>query len=721
MDFSVFVPEPAPLPEDLLAGRELAFDLPIQSWAEDRLKRGRLIQSIGGLILRNKAPVVGIVGPFGEGKTSVLNLLAQSLEHRRDLVIVRFSSWLPGDEKTLMLSLFATIAEQVRSRFLVFGLGSELRRFARLLAGAVPKFGGGLSRFFEPPSQVEQLRSLKGFLDKLPVRVVVLVDELDRMDTAELLVLLKAIRGVTDLPNLSYVCAFSKKAAVRLINENDSAYGEFYLEKFFPVQIPLPRIDQELLSKFFDRKLEEICRAFNLLQDAGEKKAFSEAVNPLWRTSIKPFLTNFRRLTLFFNEFKASLGPVYEEVSLLDMMVLQLVKMASEETYEFIYDNGPLFYEPEWRIRHWEERLSVDDKTETKMRNDRLNAFFGSLADSTRARVTELLSEIFPSVDECVHAHAFSRKAVSSEEAEAKKRICHPDYFPRYFIHQVPGALFGRGEMLSFEARLNAAESVEQGVATFRKTLGELANNPWKRWDFLHNLANELARVRLGEVQSEAVVAAVAMVSESFEADLLGLGEWGRARALLFVAASRFSGTPKLQEVLSTAIREATSDGFAADILRYSTGMRKENKIITDWSEVDESAIRRAFAQRMRDKYAVGSDVEVAYDRRAEAPPFFVWASVGEEDQKLAAAFFRDRFHRYPYELGRFLAWALPKEAIYQGDPLVGLNRLFPVDELLQLINGYGDGASVGKDRESVEWIRELMQHRAEGVAGEAG
>ena len=78
--------------------REVVFDLPIQDWSEDRLNRGPLIQSIAELVLRDNAPVVAVIGGFGEGKTSALNLLAASLECRPDVLVVQFSSWLPGDE-----------------------------------------------------------------------------------------------------------------------------------------------------------------------------------------------------------------------------------------------------------------------------------------------------------------------------------------------------------------------------------------------------------------------------------------------------------------------------------------------------------------------------------------------------------------------------------------------------------------------------------------------
>jgi len=705
------IPEPSTGSDEFAISRDIAFDLPIREWAEDRLSRAPFVRSIADLILKDKAPVIGILGSFGEGKTSVLNLIHVTLASRNDLIVVKFSSWLPGDENTLASSLFSTMAEAGKARYVIPGLTKELKRFARLLAGAMPKFGETLKQFLEEPSQVEQLSSLKGMLGQLPVRIVVLVDEVDRMDKTELHMLLKAVRGVVDLPNITYVCAFDKKAITRLLSENDPLYGQVYLEKFFPVQLPLPRTDLELLSKLFDQRLDSICQKFQLMQTEQEKKALNEALLEIWHSSIKRCLPNFRRMTLYFNALQMSLQPVAAEVNLFDMIILQLVKMISEETYQFIYDNGPLFYYSRWRITLWMERLHIDDKKEAALRTERLKTYFNSLSPATRDQLTQLLSAIFPTVDQAIRGDRFSTHVQSEDAAERDKRIYHPDYFPRYFIHQVPAGMFGRAEMTDLIARLNAEPDVERVAVIFRETANTLVSNPWKRYGLFDTFVAEAGR--LGEAQSEGVIAAIVEMSDSLEGDFLGISEWGRARALLFAAAQRFEGTSELQRALIAAIQRCSSNAFAADILRYSTSMRQQNNIIANWEQVDESAIKAAFCDRMRRTYQVGSEEEFPYRRRDDLSPFFIWVNAGDEDKQQEIAYFRDRFARHPVELGRFLGWALPKTTVaYEGNPLQTLERLFPIDDLFDAVRNRNDDQWSEQERESVRWFSELMQQR---------
>jgi hypothetical protein len=545
------------------------------------------------------------------------------------------------------------------------------------------------------------------------------VDELDRMNREELMMLLKAIRGVVDLPNLTYVCAFDKKALARLVNENDPDYGALYLQKFFPVQSALPRIDRELIGILFDRHVEALCKSLGLLSGEKEKKAFSEAISRLWYDSIRPAVGNFRRMALFFNSLRMSLADIAAEVNLFDMLILQVVRMLSEETFEFIYDNGRLFYEPSWNIRNWEERLSVDDKEETNIRSKRFQEFFPSLSAAVRVQVEPLLGALFPSVRKWSGGNRFWKGATDEGQADREKRICHPDYFPCYFVQQVPDGRFGEEEMSKFVVALNAESSLARLGERFEEMMVKLSKNPWKRLDFLRNLV--FAAEGLGDPQCESLVLAVAAVSDSLERDILGMGEWGRARALLLVAAKHFSGTSKLQELLVAAITGATSDLFAAEILSFSSSAREQNKIITDWTNVSIEALRGAFAERMRGRYEPGSALDFPYKRLEGTQPFFVWANIGADQQTWIADFFRHRFQRAPAEQGNFVGWLLPKGSVYTGDPLDAVNKLFPVHELYESLKQVPIETWHEMDRVPVERFIEMMEAREERPQPAAG
>jgi hypothetical protein len=264
--------------------------------------------------------------------------------------------------------------------------------------------------------------------------------------------------------------------------------------------------------------------------------------------------------------------------------------------------------------------------------------------------------------------------------------------------------------MTNLITELNAEPDVGRVMVILRERVNKLTSDPWKRYGLLDTFVAEAGR--LDETQSEGVILSIAEISDSFEGDVFGISDWGRARALLFAAAKRFEGGPKLQEVLTEAIQRCSSNAFAADILGFSTSARQQNNIISNWQRVNESALKSAFSERMRKRYFAASEREFSY-RRDDLRPFFIWVNASDQDKQQEITFFRERFRRHPVELGKFLGWALPRETlIYQGDPLLTPDKLFPLDELFELVRERTEEVWRDQDRESVQWFLELMQQR---------
>lgn len=690
--------------------RAVAYDLPITDWSGDRLGRGPFIASIAKEILVHNAPVIAIDGPFGEGKTSALNLLANSLSGRKDIIVVRFNSWLPGDEGALAVTLYATIADQVLERFFVPKFSSELHKYARLIAGSIPKLGDVLKDLFSPPSQEQQLNALRDVLNRCPVRIAVLVDELDRMDARELAILLKIVRGVADLPNLSFVCAANHRSLVRTMSPGDLGYGRILLEKFFPLRFRLPPADRGLLSKIFDQQFEKICKEFHLLETEEEQKAFNDKFFPLWQSNIKFWMNNIRRLSLFFNSLHAALTPVHQEVNLYDMFILQIVKQESDDVYEFIFENGPLFYYPEWRIWNFLENQSSLTEANDKLRSDRIKAFLEGLDKDIRMRITPLLEEIFPTVEGVRRDRFLGR--VGEDAAARGRRIFHPDYFARYFINQVPSEMYGQEELNKVVRMLNESQSIQDCSARFSEILKSLDRSGIKRWSFLDGMVHKVEP--LGDLQCEAVALGIARFDDSLEADFLGVGEWGRARALMFEAMNRFSGTQRIQTILASAILEASSDRVALEIVGFCTDNRANNNLITSWDHVDGNGLKAAFAHRMQTAYQVGSMRPIP-QRIRDLNPFLFWSRYDQEARQSQQAFFRFRFKHDVHEIPRFLEWVTPMEAMaYQEHPVTFLDRIYPSEELHRLISEQEQDVWDQNERRIIaKFLERLMERTA--------
>ena len=167
---------------------------PIADWKSDILGRTSVVELLIEQSLRLRNPIVALQGNWGDGKSSVLNLLRAAVEGRA--IVVPFNAWLPGSEGTLVADLFRNIATECRGHVSVPQLRKQARAFVRTIDSSVG-YLTGLRELIPTQSQWEEVEELRSAFARVPMPILVLLDEIDRMQKEELLVLLKVLRGQT--------------------------------------------------------------------------------------------------------------------------------------------------------------------------------------------------------------------------------------------------------------------------------------------------------------------------------------------------------------------------------------------------------------------------------------------------------------------------------------------------------------------------------------------
>src|SRR6185437_438401 len=127
-------------------------------------------------------------------------------------ILVRFSSWLPGDERNLVASLFSSVTQELKRAYVAHDINKSFLKFARLIMTSLPKAPRSFQNSLVDESQEEQIRHLRDHIARIRKRIVVLMDEVDRMQAEELNAAFKILRGVPDFKNFRFVCALHSDA-----------------------------------------------------------------------------------------------------------------------------------------------------------------------------------------------------------------------------------------------------------------------------------------------------------------------------------------------------------------------------------------------------------------------------------------------------------------------------------------------------------------------------
>jgi predicted KAP-like P-loop ATPase len=240
-------------------------DKPIEEEIEDKFQRYSFAKRIAAIVSDNRFPksvVVGIYGKWGEGKTSVMNFIRKEIGD--SAVVVSFNPWLFNDQKQLLKSFFEAMAAAVGKK-----LRSNKEKIASVFTDYADSVGSLAGQWIAPGlfgaarKMTEKLRNdsiehLKVKVDDIIIEAninfVVLVDDIDRLDTDEIQAVFKLVKLVGDFPRTSYILSFDDDMVAGALgpkySNGDKNAGYNFLEKIIQIPLHLPKAHPKALRDY---------------------------------------------------------------------------------------------------------------------------------------------------------------------------------------------------------------------------------------------------------------------------------------------------------------------------------------------------------------------------------------------------------------------------------------------------------------------------------------
>ena len=190
---------------------------------------------------------IGITSEWGTGKTTFLRRLESEIWSNISHDIVEFNPWMSQSAEQVTKDFFSTLRNSLSQRHPE--LSSPIKKYAKLLRTiTVPVFGNisfRLAPYNSDKSLLEMKRNLAWKFSKLEEPVVVIIDDLDRLDSSEVFEVLRLIRNTADLSNMIYLVAYDKNYITKILENQHISDPVAYLEKIFQLEIQLPLVSDD--------------------------------------------------------------------------------------------------------------------------------------------------------------------------------------------------------------------------------------------------------------------------------------------------------------------------------------------------------------------------------------------------------------------------------------------------------------------------------------------
>ncbi|SNR45441.1 KAP family P-loop domain-containing protein [Maribacter sedimenticola] len=316
-------------------------DSPIKLEKEDALDRNYKAKRIANEIFQSKTSEAigfGITGEWGSGKTSFLNLLKKEINNKnteKDFILIDFNPWLNLGVEPIIKDFFDTIQEALRPYS--EDVYREIKKYSHsILNVSKTNFTDSLKEiltFALKKNISADFKALNSLLKNLNKRVIIFIDDFDRLQSNEIFEILRLIRNTASFDCFVYVVAFDKDYLNKSLENLNIPKPEKFSEKIFLKEEHLIPVTQSQIKEFIKATL------ISKVDDKTEEiESYFGTNSVIFRTEGNDIpLNHLRDAKRFLNSFVNDYVSIKNEVVFEDYFLLKLLKFKFYDIYILLF------------------------------------------------------------------------------------------------------------------------------------------------------------------------------------------------------------------------------------------------------------------------------------------------------------------------------------------------------------------------------------------------
>jgi len=375
---------------------------PIENIKDDSFQRSELAKKLIDKILNTKNKnsfAIGIYGKWGSGKTSFLNLIKENTKDK-NVIEIDFNPWQNYDAKTILIDFFDTLKSHLSKEHL--GISRLIDNYKKSLNLSI---GNSLFKMIlnqNNNSLSDEEKKLKEAIKQIDKKLIIYIDDIDRLQAEEIFQVMKLIRNSVNFPNVFFIVTFSRDYVLEHLDKITNNKAAEYLQKIFQLEIPLPDYEDwkirnklwNLLGLILLEKQGVKCDKITECKDKCEQIDDCEIVRrALFNKELTGYnreikykqLESFRDIHRFINSFKISYEKLAGEVNVIDLINLEILRSKYPDVYD-ILDDFLVKKEDILPLSLFYLNSDIDKQLKEKLRVDKKNI----------ERIKQILVELFP-------------------------------------------------------------------------------------------------------------------------------------------------------------------------------------------------------------------------------------------------------------------------------------------------------------------------------------
>lgn len=454
----------------------------------DSYQRQPMIATIAKIIEQNfhktQSFATGISGMWGSGKTTFLRGLKKELsdnDKNEKIAVLLFEPWKSDSPDSIVKNFFDLYRGEI-SKYAP-KLSPVIKEYVLQLLNeensGIIKVCTQISESLIKNGENKDLyEDISESLKKIVHKTVVFIDDIDRLNTSEIIEVLRLIRNTANFPYLQFVVTYDKEYLVKILDSSGVPKPEQYLEKIFNLEIPLPKFEERIICyELHLRIMKTLNSLFSVDKDNTIYKDMifhrCSEESPVSSDYLIPkILKNNRDVIRFHNSFKLILRcfqDSHKEIDYRDLFYLELLRYRFSKIYD-ILRNNPLLL------------LNMQDEFYS------LNTIWTSSQEEQDAHIqSDLLA-----------GYTISEREIIKELVEllfdsraGGNRIAYTRSYDKYFMFRLDKKILSQTELLAL--------AEENDTELLSKAEGYYKNENKYLSEFENQLSNTLASIRLEE------------------------------------------------------------------------------------------------------------------------------------------------------------------------------------------------------------------------------